>query len=120
MEGTLTKSKGCFRTRLALLWMNLSSEPLIALFASLPFILRKELGASAFQLALFTTLPPVIALFSFYWGAQLSYTKNRLRPNLITAWILARLPFLFFPFIHNFWLFLGAAALYQLFNRAST
>lgn len=107
-------------TKLALLWMNLTSEPLVAIYSFIPFILRKELGATAFQLSLLAMLNPVLAVFSFYWGAQLSYRKNSLLPNLISAWILARIPFLFFPFIKTFWLFFGACAVYQLFQRAST
>ena len=113
-------SRGCLKTRLAWLWMQLSSEPLIALYATLTFILRKELGASAFQIALFTALNPVLSVFSFYWGAQLTMSKNKLLPNLMTAWFLARIPFLFFPFIHNIWLFFLASAVYQIFNRAAT
>jgi len=112
--------KGCVKTRLALLWMHLSSEPLIALYSLIPFILRSELGASDFQIALFTTLSPVLSVFSFYWGSYLSYRRNKLLPNLIGAWILARLPFLFFPWVQEFWLIFLGCAIYQLFSRAST
>jgi MFS family permease len=108
------------KTRLALLWMNLTSEPLIALYSLIPFILRKELGSASYQIALFTMLSPVLAVFSFYWGSRLSYKRNHLLPNLIGAWILARLPFLFFPFFDNFWFFLFSCGIYQLFSRAST
>ncbi len=75
---------------------------------------------SAFQLAIFTALNPILSVFSFYWGVQLTTKKNRLLPNLMSAWLLARLPFLFFPFIHSFWPFLFISALYQIFNRAAT
>jgi hypothetical protein len=91
------KNKDCFRTKLVLLWMNLSSEPLIAIYSMIPFILRKEIGASTYQIVLFSTLSPVLAVLSFYWGAWLSHRKNKLLPNLICAWVLARIPFLFFP-----------------------
>lgn len=120
METSEVTSKGCLRTRLAWLWMQLSSEPLIALYTTLPFILRKELGASTFQIALFAALNPILSVFSFYWGAQLSINKKKLLPNLMSAWILARLPFLFFPFIKSIWLFFLASAIYQIFNRAAT
>ena len=113
-------SRGCLKTRIAWLWMHLSSEPLVALYTILPFILRKEMGASAFQIALFTALNPILSVFSFYWGAQLSVSKKKLLPNLMSAWILARVPFLFFPFIKSVWLFFLASAVYQIFNRAAT
>ena len=120
MESDLTTDRGCMKTRLAWLWMRLSSEPLIALYTTLPFILRKELGASIFQIALFTALNPILSVFSFYWGAQLTLSKKKLLPNLMSAWILARIPFLFFPFIKSIWLFFLASAIYQIFNRAAT
>lgn len=120
MKSNLTTSIGCVKTRLAWLWMRLSAEPLIALYTTLPFILRKELGASAFQIALFAALNPVLSVFSFYWGAQLTVSKRKLLPNLMSAWFLARIPFLFFPFITNIWHFFLASAIYQIFNRAAT
>ena len=120
METAEIMSRGCLRTRLAWLWMQLSSEPLIVLYTSLPFILRKELGASVFQIALFTALNPILSVFSFYWGAQLSVSKKKLLPNLMSAWLLARIPFLFFPFSKSIWLFFAASAVYQIFNRAAT
>ncbi len=112
--------EGCFRTKLSLLWMNLSNEPLIAVYGLMPFILRKELGASIFEISLFSILSPVLAVFSFYWGSWLTHRKNRLLPNLIGAWILARLPFLFLPYINSIWTTLVCCAVYQLFSRAST
>lgn len=122
MNGELAKAKkgDCFRTKLVLLWMNLSSEPLIAIYSMIPFILRKEIGATTYQIVLFSTLSPILAVFSFYWGAWLSHRKNKLLPNLIGAWILARLPFLFFPFIDSFMAMFICCSIYQLFSRAST
>jgi len=119
MEKTEDK-EGCVKTKLGLLWMNLSNEPLIALYTLVPFILRKEMGASIFQVALLTMLSPVLAVFSFYWGSLLTHSKHRLLPNLIGAWVLARLPFLFVPWIDNFWVMFVCCAAYQLFSRAST
>lgn len=108
------------KTRFALLWMNLTNEPFVALFTLLGFILRKDLGASTFQLAVFATIAPVISFFSFYWSACLTRNKEKLLPNLMGAWILGRLPFLFFPFFNNVWYLIFAAAIYQLFYRAGT
>ncbi len=112
--------KESFKTKLALLWMNLSNEPLIALYSLIPFILRKELGASTFEISLFTILTPVLSVFSFYWGAWLAHRRSRLLSNLIGAWILSRLPLFFFPYIENFWTMFVCCGIYQLFSRAST
>ena len=59
------------KTRRILYTGALLEEPFIALYAILPFILRKELSASAFEISLLSTLKPAVALFSFYWSARL-------------------------------------------------
>ncbi|MFY7843371.1 MAG: MFS transporter [Rhabdochlamydiaceae bacterium] len=112
--------KECFKTRFALLWMNLSSEPLVAIYTLIPFILRKTSELSVYQLALYTALNPVLAVFSFYWGHRLCRSKENLVKNLMTAWIFSRLPFVIIPFLNNFWAILTCSAFYHLFNRAST
>lgn len=120
MEKINSSDKGCAKTRLALLWMNLTSEPLIALYTLLPFILRKDFEASTLQLSIFITLRPVLSVFSFYWGAYLTHRRNTLLSNLMGAWLLARIPFLLLPWISNVWFLLFAAAIYQLFSKAGT
>lgn len=106
-------------TRLALLWMNLTAEPLISLYTLVPFILRKDLQATLFQVSLFLTLRPVLSVFSFYWSAYYKEGKGGLIRNLISASVLAYLPFLFFPWVGNYWYFLFASAAYQLFSKAA-
>ena len=106
-------------TRLALIWMHLTNEPFIALFPLLLFILRKDLHATALQISVFATLRPVISVFSFYWSSNLLRQRSKLLSNLMGAWVLARIPFLLLPFIHNIWFIIFAAAVYQLFSRAS-
>lgn len=120
MEVSSTAKTGCFKTKLGLLWMNLSSEPLIAIYSLIPIILRRELGASMFQIAFFSMLSPILSVLSFYWGSWLTVRKNRLLPNLIGAWILARIPFFFFPCISTFWGMFVCCGIYQLFSRATT
>lgn len=119
MDRILDSQKGCPRTRQALLWMNLAGEPLISLYTFLPFILCKDLEVGTFQLSLFLTLRPVLAVFSFYWSAYLKEGKGRLVANLIGACFLAYVPFLIFPFLGNIWYLLLASAIYQLFSRAA-
>ncbi len=114
----MSTDRGCAKTRLALLWMNLSSEPLTALYTLLPFILRKDMQASLLQLSIFITLRPVLSVFSFYWSSYISNRREKLKNNLIGAWLLARVPFLLLPLIDNVWFLLLAASCYQLFSRA--
>lgn len=112
-------TKGCPQTRLAMLWTNLASEPLVGLYTLLPFILRKEYVANVFQLSIFLTLRPVLSLFSFFWSASFKKGKSHLVANLVTAFLLTYLPFIFLPWVDNFSFFLFAAASYQLFSRAA-
>ena len=106
------------QTRSAILWTSILNEPFSSLYPLMLFVLDKGLGASAFQIIIFTMLKPVVALFSFYWSAHLDHRKKTLRSNLIGAGILARLPFLFYPFVDNIWFFILSAPLYMLFSRA--
>lgn len=120
MSEETPKSTTCPETKRALLWMAISSEPLSALYTLLPFILRKDLGASLFELSLFACLRPLLSVFSFYWGARLRYRKDHLLSNLIGASILSATPFLLLPFCQNIYFVLFAAAMNQLFTRAGT
>jgi hypothetical protein len=100
--------------------MNLSGEPLIAIYSIMPFLMRKELGASMFEISLFSILSPVLAVFSFYWSSWFSYRKDQLLRSVITTWVVARLPFVFFPWIDTFWVMFVCCGIYQLFSRATT
>ena len=105
------------KTKWALFLTGLLNEPLVGLIAILPFILRKDLHASAFQISIFNMLKPAVALLSFYWGAMLWRNKSSLRSNWIVSKILAGLPFLIFPFVQNIWFFIIGAALFHFFQR---
>jgi len=108
------------KTRNALLLSNILGEPLFTVYGFIAFILCKDLGATAFQIAILTMLKPLVSIFSFYWSSGLSKNKGRLRSNLIWAGILGRLPFLFFPLIQDPWFVIAASAIYMLFYRAGT
>lgn len=108
------------QTRSALFWMNLAGEPLVALIPLLQLILHKGLGASLFEISLFTAIRPVISVFSFYWGANLAKRPHKLKTNLMLAWFLSRLPFVFLPLFPTVWYVIFATACYQLFVRAGT
>jgi len=96
--------------------MNLSHEPFVILYVLLPFILRKNLDASLLQISILSALRPILPVFSFYWSANLR--RNRLRSNLIGAWVIARLPFLLVPWIDNVWYLIFCCAMYELFNKS--
>ena len=106
------------RTRKALLWMNLSNEPFLLLYALLPFILRKDLNASLLQICILSALRPVLPVFSFYWSARLNNSKHTLRSNLIGAWVLARVLFIFLPWMHSVWYVILCCAMYEFFNKS--
>lgn len=99
--------------------MSLIDEPFVALYALLLFILKKDLAATSFQIALLVTIRPIVSVFSFYWSSNLTRKRSKLLSNLMGAWILARLPFFCFPIIDNVWYVILAAAIYQLFSKAS-
>jgi predicted MFS family arabinose efflux permease len=98
--------------------MNLSNEPFVVLYALLPFILRKDLNASLLQISILTALRPVLPVFSFYWSARLTNRKHLLRSNLIGAWVLGRIPFLFIPWMDSVWYIIFCCAVYEFFNKS--
>lgn len=101
-----------------LVFSNLLAEPLATLYYSfLVFALYKDLGASAFQIALLTMLKPVVAVLSFYWSAGLQGQTRRLKRNVLWAGFLMRAPFLLCPWIDSAWYVIAAAAGYMFFYR---
>jgi MFS family permease len=107
------------RTKISLVGTSLLNEVFISFFGLMPFILRKDLLASTFQIALFTMLKPSVAVLSFYWSSRLVRSRISLRNNLVFAGVLARLPFLFLPFFDNVWYMIFASTTYMLFSRAA-
>jgi MFS family permease len=101
----------------ALVGSNLLNEPLFTLYGFLAFILYKDLGASAFQIALLTMLKPLVTVLSFYWSAGLKGRK--LKSNVIWAGIWMRTPFLLCPWIDSIWFVIAAAVNYLFFYRAA-
>lgn len=106
-------------TRLALVWSSLLNEPFTILLTMLPFILFKDLGASAWQISLVVALRPSVSLLSFYWNAYQARRQSSPRKSLILAGVLARLPFLFIFWTGSAGYLIFASAVYMLFARAS-
>lgn len=110
----------CRPTRTALIFLNILSEPLSAIYTLLPFIFIKDLHTTPLQLALFISIRPILSFFSFYWGSFFNKNTANLLKNVQLACIFAHLPFLLFAFSNNVWFLLISAAFFQLFHRAGT
>lgn len=106
------------KTRSALLWTSVFSEPLLTIYCLFGFILRKDLQASAFQISILTMLKPVVAILSLYWSYSVYQRRGNLIKNLLWAGFLSRAPFLLFPFVENIWVLIVCAGIYMLFFRA--
>lgn len=117
MTAVSTPSQTSRKTKWALFLSGLLNEPLVGLIAILPFILRKDLHASAFQISILNMVKPAVALLSFYWGAVLWRNRQSLRSNWIVSRLFASLPFLIFPFVQNIWFFILVTALFHFFHR---
>lgn len=103
----------------ALMSVALLQEPLTCLFIWLPFILRKQCGATAFILSLLATIKPVVSLLSFYWSQFVMERGWSNRQIVGISGFLARVPFLFFPFIDSIPYDIFATAAYLFFSKAS-
>lgn len=99
------------------MWTSILKAPFWTLYGLLVFILYKDLHASAFQIALFLALKPIVSIFSIYWSSFVNNRQDRLVSNIVVAAILGHLPFFFFPFVDNVWFFIFAGALYMLLTR---
>src|SRR5690242_12418424 len=99
-----------------LIWSNLLSEPLFTLYTFLVFILYKDLGASALQIAVLTMLKPLVAILSFYWSAGVRTSK--LKSNVLWAGFWMRAPFLLCWWFDSAWFVIAAAVNYMFFYRA--
>lgn len=85
----------------------------------LPFILFKDLGATAWQISLVIALRPSVSLLSFYWNAYQARRQSCPRKSLVIAGVLARLPLLCIFWASSAGYLIFAAAVYMLFSRAS-
>jgi hypothetical protein len=108
------------RTKAAVLWTSILNEPLLTLYSLCSFILHKDLGATIVQIGILTMLRPMASLASMYWSAIVVKHPHRILSNVIWAGVLSRLPFFFFPFIHDPWLFILSIGFYMMFYRAGT
>lgn len=106
------------RTKEAIYWSSVLSEPLTVAFFLLRPILSRDLNASNNQLALIIVLKHAIALLSVYGSLWALGKRERLKPQMIWTGIVLRIPFLFFGFVHNAWWALLAIGINMLVGKA--
>jgi hypothetical protein len=105
------------RTRSAFLWTRILNIPFWAIFGTLAVILYKDLHATPLQITAIVALKPIAALFSPYWSSLVNKRPDRLVSNLVWANIIKFIPFLFFPWIHNNWIFVLSFGFFMVFAR---
>ncbi|MCK4934646.1 MAG: MFS transporter [Simkaniaceae bacterium] len=115
---TSSKENDCKRTKRAVFFLHILSEPIVAFYSLLPFILIHDLSATPIQLAIFISLRPIFSVIAPYWSAFYSRNTNGLLINVKLACVFAYLPFLLFSHTKNVWLIMASAALFQLFHKA--
>jgi predicted MFS family arabinose efflux permease len=106
-------ARGFTREVRAALAVDMSATALFAVFAGLtiPFngvILRRELGASAAQLAVVASAGAAFNLLSLLWARALDGRAPL--PYAVWPGFIARSLFLFVPFINSAWAFVGVLA----------
>lgn len=106
-------------TKRSFLWMNLSQEPFVALYALLPFILAKDFKASPLEISFFVAIRPLSSLFAYYWHALSKRWHPNLQKHVMIAWTLSFIPFLIYPLLNQLSYVILAASLYQLFSKAA-
>lgn len=107
------------KTHAAFVWTSILNTPFWAIFNMLPFILYKDLHATALQITVIIILKPAVSLLAPYWSAFIEKRADRLLPNLIWARILGHVPFFLFPFIDNPWFFIAAFGFYMVLSRGT-
>ena len=105
------------KTQFAFMATSLLSVPLLAAYNFIGVILYRDLGGSPFQLTVLTMLRPMVAILALYWSAAVAGRSDRLLKNLIWSGVLARVPFLFCPWVRDPWMLITIAAFYMLLSR---
>ncbi len=90
----------------------------MSIHSVLGLILCKYLHATGLQIALLTSLRPVVSFFSFYWSSLINKNSSSLKKNLMAAHALSLIPFLFVPLFPNISYMIFASAMFTLFYRA--
>lgn len=118
----ITKPKDNFdrKTRFSLILSTILKEPLFSMYNLTAFILRKDLHASAFLIALLTMLRPMVSIFSYYYSYYGSIRLKSLKQNFIIANILSIVLFFILPFYNSAIFLIIASSFYIMFYRAAS
>lgn len=108
------------RTKFALLSTGILNEPLLMLYNLAAFILHKDLGATAWHIAILTMLRPLTSLLSLYWSSSVFFKPERAVSNVIWAGILSRLMFFLFPWLNSPGWFIAGIVFYMMLYRGAT
>ncbi|NGX55838.1 MAG: hypothetical protein K1060chlam5_00067 [Candidatus Anoxychlamydiales bacterium] len=108
------------KTRFILILSTILKEPLFSMYNLTAFILRKDLHASAFLIALLTMLRPMVSIFSYYYSYFGSAKLKDVKSNFIIANILAILLFFIMPFNNSAIFLILASSIYIMFYRAAS
>lgn len=106
------------KTKRALISSAILNAPLFCMYSLTTFILRKDLKASVFHLALLTMLRPTMAFISYFWSSYIFNREDKLKANFLWASFLSCFLFLLFPFVSGIWFVIITSAIYMLFHRA--
>ena len=115
-----TKDEYVKKTKWELIWSAILNAPLFSMYSLTIFILRKDLKATVFHLALLTMLRPTMAFISYYWSSYVFNREDKLRANFLGASFLGCFLFLLFPFVSGIWFVIFTSAIFMLFYRAKT
>lgn len=105
------------KTRSAYMWTRILNTPFWALYTLLPFIIYKDLHATAWQVACIISFKPIASVLSLYWSSLVKRRSDRLLSNIIWAGVFGHLPFFLAPFIDGPWYFVLASGIYMIFHR---
>ena len=105
------------RASLALIGSRIVHEPLMVLYSLLAFILHRDLGASALQIACLISLKPVASIASLYWSHWINAGGRSLKQQILWTGFLSRAPFFLLPFLTNVWWIIGVAAFFMVLHR---
>jgi predicted MFS family arabinose efflux permease len=94
------------------------NAPLFALYGLIPFILYRDLGASALPITLVVAMRPIVAVFSSYWSYRLTSGLDHIRGNLVGATLLGLIPTLLLFLYPTVWGMILSFALYVFAERA--
>lgn len=107
------------KTRHALIWTGLLNEPLLTIYTLIAFILHKDLFATALQIAVLTMIRPLVSILSLYWSSLAQIRRGHV-VKVVTAGVLSRLPFFFFPWFDSVWAIIASVAIYMMLTRGAT